>query len=218
MASGSKVMYQHFYQFFALVLRVRQSCDHGALIPEDAFEKAKEAFDLIEEAGDVGDLRLDKDEAKTLLKSLLAVLKPDAEESVSQECGICLEPLVEEHAVAIRACCHVFCQSCLEQTLEKSPQKKCPMCRASFTSRDRISIEDCKKTIKKKNEIDKKKSSSTPSHYGDDQPPKITKLLKYIDNMKADEKGLIFSQWVSYLDLIEAALLANGHTVCFLNK
>ena len=104
-------MYNHFYQFFALVLRVRQSCDHGALIPKEAFEKAKEAFGLIEEAGDAEDLRLDKEEAEKLLKSLLTVLKPENEE-LSLECGICLEPLVEQQAMAIRSCCHVSSFPC----------------------------------------------------------------------------------------------------------
>ena len=87
------------------------------------------------------------------------------------------------------------------------------MCRAPFKRSDRISIEDCKEAIKKKSESAKKKSSIDPSNQGDDQAPKIAKLLEYVSDMKADEKGLIFSQWVSYLELIEEALLENGHTV-----
>lgn len=42
--------------------------------------------------------------------------------------------------------------------------------------------------------------------------PKHQALLDTIDEMEHDEKGVIFSQWTSHLDLIEAELFRAGHT------
>ncbi|CAB9512414.1 regulator of chromatin subfamily A member 3-like 1 [Seminavis robusta] len=41
--------------------------------------------------------------------------------------------------------------------------------------------------------------------------PKIAALLNGIEAMAADEKAVIFSQWTSFLDLIEVALNSTGH-------
>jgi len=41
--------------------------------------------------------------------------------------------------------------------------------------------------------------------------PKIVALLQAIDEMKPDEKGVIFSQFTTFLDRIENALEASGH-------
>lgn len=40
--------------------------------------------------------------------------------------------------------------------------------------------------------------------------PKVAALLKLIEEMKPDEKGVIFSQWTSFLDIIEKALEGAG--------
>jgi SNF2 family DNA or RNA helicase len=42
--------------------------------------------------------------------------------------------------------------------------------------------------------------------------PKIDELLRVIDEMKPDEKGVIFSQFTSFLNRIEKALDAKGHS------
>ena len=43
--------------------------------------------------------------------------------------------------------------------------------------------------------------------------PKIDALLSLIEGeMGPDEKGVIFSEWTSFLDLLEDALDANGHS------
>ena len=43
-------------------------------------------------------------------------------------------------------------------------------------------------------------------------PPKIQALLEAIKGMKGDEKGVIFSQFTSHLDLLGDALKEAGHT------
>jgi non-specific serine/threonine protein kinase len=47
---------------------------------------------------------------------------------------------------------------------------------------------------------------------GDEIAPKVQALLDAIDEMKHDEKGVIFSQWTSYLDIVQVGLEEKGHT------
>ena len=42
--------------------------------------------------------------------------------------------------------------------------------------------------------------------------PKTQALLDEIDKMAPDEKGAIFSQWTSHLDILELELQKEGHT------
>lgn len=48
--------------------------------------------------------------------------------------------------------------------------------------------------------------------------PKIQAVLDLIDQMKPDEKGVIFSQWTSTLDLLEEEFKALGHTFTRIGK
>jgi SNF2 family DNA or RNA helicase len=43
-------------------------------------------------------------------------------------------------------------------------------------------------------------------------PPKVEAMLKLIGDMAPDEKGVVFSQFVSFLDIIQHHLEANGHS------
>ena len=47
-----------------------------------------------------------------------------------------------------------------------------------------------------------------------DTSPKILALLQAAEKISKDEKGVIFSQWTSFLDLIGSALVHAGHKVC----
>jgi len=44
--------------------------------------------------------------------------------------------------------------------------------------------------------------------------PKIVALMDAIAEMEGDEKGVIYSQWTSYLDIIQQVLQTQGHGVC----
>eukprot|EP00978_Attheya_sp_CCMP212_P021405 scaffold62436_cov59-Attheya_sp.AAC.1 len=43
--------------------------------------------------------------------------------------------------------------------------------------------------------------------------PKISALMGHIEKMAIDEKGVIFSQWTSFLDLIQDSLVTAGHKI-----
>lgn len=70
---GSKKVFQNFYAFLALVMRVRQSCCHGGLIPSDSLKVLAKEVHLEFEAH--GDIELSAEEGEALLKKLLNVFK-----------------------------------------------------------------------------------------------------------------------------------------------
>jgi len=70
------------------------------------------------------------------------------------------------------------------------------MCRARYTFHDVVSKASLERVaglpVEKKHEQKNKRDANELS-------PKIHKLFSLIDEMKPDEKGVIFSQWTSLL-------------------
>lgn len=100
----------------------------------------------------------------------------------------------------------MFCSLCIQQVLVKSNQL-CPYCRAPF-SKDDIIDKSLATTAAIHNEADGKEDAS--DSFG--LPPKILALLEAIQKMQPNEKGVIFSQFTKYLDLIGKALADAGHS------
>lgn len=121
-----------------------------------------------------------------------------------EECAICMEALGEESAVILRDCKHIFCSPCLNQVANSC----CPLCRTSFSPDDIISKGAAKKAASKENKKPKPKVKN--DQFG--QSPKLAKLFELIESMKPDEKGVIFSQWTSLLDIIQRSMQELGHT------
>lgn len=140
---------------------------------------------------------LDTKEAQALLKQLLGAL----EDPQLVECAVCMNELEEENAAILRDCKHIFCEPCLNQI----QNSKCPMCRAPYTSDD---------VVKKKTAEQAATTKVSPefnlAQHG--RSPKIQAMLNLIDKMKPGEKGVIFSQWTSVLDLIAVEFRRLGHT------
>ena len=87
------------------------------------------------------------------------------------------------------------------------PNSHCPLCRAPFEKMDMI---EKRTAIKAVTEIDKEKSILSPDSC--ERSPKILALLEAIKNLQPDEKGVIFSQFTSFLDLIGQSLRDCRHT------
>ena len=97
-----------------LILRLRQLCCHGDLVPaESSAASAAPAAALTEDA----------------LKRLLDVLKLGG----LDDCCICLNTM---HAPVVTRCAHVFCRGCLAPALER--KATCPLCRAPCAARDLV--------------------------------------------------------------------------------
>ncbi|KAL2865645.1 DEAD/DEAH box helicase [Aspergillus lucknowensis] len=173
--------YSHLLE---VILRLRQVCNHWAL--------AKNRLDKL------ADL-LHKNQVVPLtpenIKALQDVLQIRIE---SQEtCPICLDVL--ERPV-ITACAHAFDRDCIEQVIDR--QHKCPMCRAE--------IEDNATLIAPAAEM----GEGTDEVNADPNNPssKIEALIKILTAQGQAEgtKTVVFSQWTSFLNLVEPHLNRAG--------
>lgn len=171
-----------------VLLRLRQTCNHWKMCGE---ERMSRLMSLIEEGKTVDVV----DPAnKRALQDLLQ-LKLDSQD----DCPICMEPLTADSRIT--ACGHVFCTECIERTI--TTQQKCPMCRAQLPTIEYLVApaasfgeEDLELTI------DPNESSS--------KIEAIVKLLVATNEEDSDTKTVVFSQWTSFLDILEPQLNENG--------
>lgn len=173
--------YSHLLE---VLLRLRQVCNHWAL--------CKKRVDGLLEL-------LEKHKVVPLtpenMKALQDMLQLQIE---SQEmCAICLDNLEQP---VITACAHAFCRGCIEQVIER--QHKCPLCRAD--------IKDNTGLVAPSSGLGEDADTAA----ADPQNPssKIEALIKVLTapGQVPDTKTVVFSQWTSFLDLVEPHLEARG--------
>jgi SWI/SNF-related matrix-associated actin-dependent regulator of chromatin subfamily A3 len=83
--------------------------------------------------------------------------------------------------------------------------KLCPLCRMPYGNNDMITQGDAEAATQNK-------PAAKPKPKGPvERSPKMQALLDKILEMRADEKGVIFSQWTTFLNLIEAEFIANNY-------
>ena len=114
-----------------------------------------------------------------------------------EDCPICLETL---HDPVITVCAHAFGFECIEKVIDT--QHKCPMCRAELPDPDKL--------VRPAAAFGE--DSSKPSIDIDTTSSKLEALLSILraSHKKSGTKTIIFSQWTSYLDIIQRQLESNG--------
>lgn len=174
--------YRHLLE---LLLRLRQVCNHWKLCGE----RVTSVLAALE-SQKVVDLT---PENKKALQDMLQVSIESRE-----DCPICLENL---HNPVITACAHVFGSECIERVIET--QHRCPMCRA-----EPLELESLVRPA-----VDLGESSDQPDIDTDISSSKIEALLSILkaSSKKSGTKTVIFSQWTSFLNIIQAQLEANGY-------
>ncbi|CAG5175025.1 uncharacterized protein ALTATR162_LOCUS10818 [Alternaria atra] len=184
--------YRHLLE---VLLRMRQVCNHWQLVGEERLDSIMKQL----EAEGVVDLT---EENKAALQKMLQ-LSIESQE----DCPICLDIYKEP---VITKCAHIFCTLCLERVIET--QHKCPMCRAELESLATT-------TVKPAKEI----SAAAPAPLTQDQiadkaslekntSTKVEALLDILRASASDptNKTIIFSQWTSFLDILEPHLTLYG--------
>uniref|UniRef100_A0ACD5UZU9 Uncharacterized protein n=1 Tax=Avena sativa TaxID=4498 RepID=A0ACD5UZU9_AVESA len=170
----------NYAHIFDLLTRLRQAVDHPYLV---AFSKTAV---LREEC------------------------KKEENDAMESQCGICHD-LAED--VAVTSCGHVFCKICLLDYSATLGNVSCPTCSVPITvdfttekSREKVpaNLKGCKRSGilgRLQNLADFKTST------------KIDALREEIRNMTERDgsaKGIVFSQFTSFLDLIEFSLQRSG--------
>lgn len=178
-----------------VLLRMRQLCNHWKLLSDERLDSVLAILD----AG--GSLEL-TDENKAALQQVLQ-LALDGEE----ECPICFD--FKEDSV-ITKCGHIFCTPCITRVVED--QKKCPLCRVELKDMDATvkpaSVQDFYNSLGEaisKEDADKESQETEASS-------KITALISILRASAQDptNKTVVFSQWTSFLNLLEPHLVQHG--------
>ncbi|EON61802.1 hypothetical protein W97_01019 [Coniosporium apollinis CBS 100218] len=183
--------YRHLLE---ILLRLRQMCNHWKLCGEERFT----ALTALLEKQKTVDLT---PENKASLQQLLQ-LSIESQD----DCPVCLDNLKDP---VITCCAHVFCHACIEQVIEH--QHKCPLCRAE--------IESTAALVRPAKEIpDSAASAPVDAKDGDGDgdegtSSKIHALLSILRASRKQNKGnktVVFSQWTSFLDIIQQHLDDEG--------
>jgi DNA repair protein RAD5 len=220
---------------FAQILRLRQSCCHPVLTRKANLvadeEDATLASDLANGLADDMDLsslieRFTAEGDQDVNKFGAHVLKQIQDEAAA-ECPICSEePMIEQ---AVTGCWHSACKECLLNYIahqrDKNEIPRCFNCREPINARDVFEVvrhdhvtEDDDKE-KFKNHAFRASVSPPPStqstprislrRIGLSGSAKTQALLGHLKKTRKEEKGaktVVFSQFTSFLDLIEPAL------------
>jgi len=173
-----------YSQVLEVLLRLRQVCCHWKLTGT----RVTDLLALIEK----DDVVVVNKETKIALQLLLQ-LSIDSRE----ECSICLDDL---HNPVITACKHIFGRECIERTIEI--QHKCPMCRAHLENNEVLIEPALEQEVEQDPDIDINTKSS-----------KTEALMSILAASRRDplSKVVIFSQWTSFLDIIEHQLDGAGY-------
>ena len=173
--------YSHLLE---VLMRMRQVCNHWKLCGEERIA------DLMDQLGKQRTVDLTPKNHAALQQMLQ--LRIDA----SDDCPICIETLKDP---IITVCAHIYCYGCIERVIEM--QGKCPMCRAELPSTANLVHPP------------KEESVGQPDIDIDTTSSKIEALLAILkaSRDKPGTKTIIFSQWTSFLDIVQHQLTSNGY-------
>jgi SWI/SNF-related matrix-associated actin-dependent regulator of chromatin subfamily A3 len=191
---------KNYMMILEALTRIRQACVSGCLVPKERIELAEKVLDELQQKGST----LSPADAEKILMKLKGAFSEDL-----VECSICFEEMEESTAAMLRTCHHVFCEGCLT-TVSNQSMRKCPLCRTGFVPADMIkkstALEASQSSVQDKSE----KASETLTALG--PSPKLLALEAAIKEMSNGERGVIFSQFTTFLDLVGPHLEKLGYT------
>ncbi|CAG8539788.1 2666_t:CDS:1 [Funneliformis caledonium] len=177
----SKNSKDNYATILEILMRLRQICNHHKLCAE----RVREILEAHVNIFDMND-----DNIKSLVNTLRVIIENN------EDCCICLEPLTTP---VITHCKHVFDRDCIEKVIDKD-KHACPMCRSPVQKNQLIDPPP------ERESIDEEIGNLITSDY---QPSsKIKDLLEFLKVSNENDpttKSVVFSQWTSFLNLIEIA-------------
>lgn len=179
---------KNYMSILETLLRVRQACCSGQLVPKDRRDSADQ---VLLELKSRGDKPLTVDEGNALMEKLRGTFETPEAAAEVPECAVCLCEMEENDAIILRACRHIFCAACISH-VTTGHDSRCPLCRKEFAKTDMIR----KSTASAAASAADEKITSISSLEDDEieLSPKVLALLEAMKEMQADEKGVIFSQ------------------------
>jgi DNA repair protein RAD5 len=225
--ANAGTLLKSYTTIFAQILRLRQSCCHPILTRKNNVvadeEDAALASDLANGLADDMDLgslieRFTTEGEQDVNKFGAHVLKQIQEEAES-ECPICSEePMVDQ---AVTGCWHSACKDCLLNYINHQRDRgeipRCFSCREPINARDVFEVvrhdhvEEPDHAFKAEDSAPPGTQSSLISlrRIGLTGSAKTQALLTHLKRIRREDKSVksvVFSQFTSFLDLIEPAL------------
>jgi DNA repair protein RAD5 len=214
---------------FSNIMRLRQSCCHPILIrnkdilaDEDDAIAAADATTGLADDMDLQSLiqRFEADGEEQDANKFGAHVLKQIQDEAETECPICSEePMIEQ---AVTGCWHSACKKCLLDYIEHQREKgEAPRC---FNCREPINSRDVFEVVRHDPDIDNdegnqgklysapKTSQVSLRRTGTDPSAKIAALVANLKRVRTEDsttKSVVFSQFTSFLSLIEPALTAS---------
>jgi DNA repair protein RAD5 len=206
-----------YTSIFAQILRLRQSCCHPILTRNQNIvadeEEAAELADAATGLADDMDLQSlierftaatdDSSDSNVFGAHVLKQIRDEAE----NECPICSEePMIEQ---TVTGCWHSACKKCLlDYMIHQTDKGESPRC---FSCREVINPRDIFEVVKDDGHPDglDGKPKISLQRLGSNSSAKIGALLSHLKELRKDfpgTKSVVFSQFTSFLSLIEPAL------------
>ncbi|KAL1191304.1 DNA repair protein RAD5B [Cardamine amara subsp. amara] len=185
----------NYANILELLLRLRQCCNHPFLVMSRA--DSQQYADLDSLAKRFLDNNSDSVSQKAPSLAYIEEVIQDLRDGNSQECPICLESADDP---ILTPCAHRMCRECLLSSWRSSSCGLCPICRTILKKTELISCPT--DSIFRVDVVKNWKESS-----------KVSELLKCLEKIKrsgSGEKSIVFSQWTSFLDLLEIPLRRKG--------
>ncbi|PKI44138.1 hypothetical protein CRG98_035482 [Punica granatum] len=175
-----------------LLLRLRQCCNHPFLVMSNTQKYAdlnKLARKFLEDSNP------DPIALKQIFpsKAYIEEVVEDIRRGENTECPICWESADDP---ILTPCAHRMCRECLLSSWLSPQSGMCPLCRQMIEKTDLIT---CPTQSRFRVDVEKNwKESSKVS--------KLLKCLEWIRKSGSGKKSIVFSQWTSFLDLLEIPL------------
>eukprot|EP00166_Cyanidium_caldarium_P001777 ctg_191.g86 len=201
----------HYMHVLVMLTRLRQLCNHFALVRRDEesqVELAQQLQQFMESGG-----RGIGTQAQARLWQML-------NRPAECLCAVCAD-VVQASAGVITRCGHVFCGECLRRWLDE--RHSCPLCRRPCRPQSSRPLLQVREQLQQHFVPSAEAASPQPAARCRQKLPLSTKLEALVTRVLAlirdtpDEKCLVFSQWTQMLDLCEDALLDRHVPVCRLD-
>ena len=191
-----RIAQQAYRHLFEVLLRLRQTCNHWKLCGK----RATEMMELLANKQTVEFTPENVEALKDLMK--LAVEGAD-------DCPICMDTISLAKNPVITTCGHIFCKDDILQVIQV--QGKCPMCRQTLTV-DNSLVELTAADYDKEDKLLTKGEENDEEDEDDDDSSKIKALMELLLSKQDEDnpKIVLFSQWTSFLTLLEPHLREAG--------
>ena len=179
-ASSTQNQQGRYSSILERLLRLRQICNHWMLCRE----RVQNLLSFFE---DQKVITLDPKNVAILQQALQFMIESQ------EECAICYEE-IGLHEPVVTACKHVFGRPCITKAIQM--QGKCPMCRAELKEESLVEPAPEQGEDTELDPEDASKSSKTEA------------LVEILEATLKNEgsKVVVFSQWTSYLNIIQQRL------------